>query len=49
MQEEQIILGVDPGTTIMGFGLIAITQKSMRLIQMHDRLGVGTEIQKTLI
>ena len=36
MQEEQIILGVDPGTTIMGFGLIAITQKSMRLIQMHE-------------
>src|SRR6056300_967317 len=36
MQEERIILGVDPGTTIMGFGLIAITQKSMRLIQMHE-------------
>ena len=36
MQEEQLILGVDPGTTIMGFGLIAITQKSMRLIQMHE-------------
>ena len=36
MQEERIILGVDPGTTIMGFGLIAITQKSMRLIQMNE-------------
>jgi len=36
MQKERIILGVDPGTTIMGFGLIAITEKSMKLIQMHE-------------
>src|SRR6056300_633401 len=36
MQEEQIILGVDPGTTIMGFGLIAVTKSSMRMIQMHE-------------
>ena len=36
MQEEQIILGVDPGTTIMGFGLIAVNQNSMRMIQMHE-------------
>lgn len=36
MQEEQIILGVDPGTTIMGFGIISITPQSMRFIQMHE-------------
>ena len=36
MQEEQIILGVDPGTTIMGFGIIAINKNSMRMIQMHE-------------
>ena len=30
MQEEQIILGVDPGTTIMGFGVIAVNKDSMK-------------------
>ena len=34
--QEQIILGVDPGTTIMGFGIIGITPQSMRFIQMHE-------------
>lgn len=36
MQKEQIILGVDPGTTIMGFGIIGISSQSMRFIQMHE-------------
>jgi|TARA_B110000240_G_C13436172_1_gene425936 crossover junction endodeoxyribonuclease RuvC len=36
MQNEQIILGIDPGTTIMGFGLIKTTKTSMELIQMHE-------------
>ena len=36
MQGEQIILGIDPGTTIMGFGLIKTTKTSMELIQMHE-------------
>ena len=36
MPNEQIILGVDPGTTIMGFGLIKTTITSMELIQMHE-------------
>ena len=36
MQEEQIILGVDPGTTIMGFGVIAVNKNSMKMIQMHE-------------
>ena len=36
MQGEQIILGIDPGTTIMGFGLIKTNKTSMELIQMHE-------------
>jgi crossover junction endodeoxyribonuclease RuvC len=36
MEEHNIILGIDPGTTIMGFGLIKTTQKEMELIQMHE-------------
>ncbi len=29
-----IILGIDPGTTVMGFGLIEVSGQSMRLIDM---------------
>ena len=36
MSEEKIILGIDPGTTIMGFGLIRISKKEMQFIQMHE-------------
>ena len=36
MVEDKIILGIDPGTTIMGFGLIKTTKNSMELIQMHE-------------
>ena len=36
MQQEQIILGVDPGTTIMGFGIIAVNKDSIKMIQMHE-------------
>ena len=36
MEEQNIILGIDPGTTIMGFGLIKTTSKEMELIQMHE-------------
>jgi len=36
MGEHNIILGIDPGTTIMGFGLIRTTKKEMELIQMHE-------------
>ena len=35
MQGEQIILGIDPGTTIMDIGLIKTTNTSMELIHMH--------------
>ncbi|MCM4155442.1 crossover junction endodeoxyribonuclease RuvC [Gramella sp. AN32] len=33
---EKIILGIDPGTTIMGFGLIKIENKQMSFIQMNE-------------
>jgi crossover junction endodeoxyribonuclease RuvC len=36
MNEHSIILGIDPGTTIMGFGLIKTTKSDMELIQMHE-------------
>jgi len=31
---DKIILGIDPGTTIMGYGLIQIKEKKMELLQM---------------
>ncbi|MDP3313267.1 crossover junction endodeoxyribonuclease RuvC [Lutibacter sp.] len=36
MSSEKIILGIDPGTTIMGFGLIKIVNKNMELIQIGE-------------
>ncbi len=36
MQTERIILGIDPGTTIMGFGLIKVKNKNMELIQLDE-------------
>ncbi|NEW79546.1 MAG: crossover junction endodeoxyribonuclease RuvC [Gelidibacter sp.] len=36
MSTEKIILGIDPGTTIMGFGLIKIVNKKMELIRMDE-------------
>ena len=38
MSTERIILGIDPGTTIMGFGLIKVTKKKMEFIQMNELL-----------
>ena len=38
MSKERIILGVDPGTTIMGFGLIKIVGKKMEFLQMNELL-----------
>ena len=34
MQTDKIILGIDPGTTIMGYGLIHVKGKKMELINM---------------
>jgi len=35
---ENIILGIDPGTTIMGFGLIKVVDKKMEFLQMNELL-----------
>jgi crossover junction endodeoxyribonuclease RuvC len=36
LSNERIILGVDPGTTIMGFGLIRVVNKKMEFIQLNE-------------
>jgi len=33
---EKIILGIDPGTTIMGFGLIKVIGKEMQFLQLNE-------------
>ena len=33
---ERIILGIDPGTTIMGFGLIEVKKGQMQLVQLNE-------------
>lgn len=36
MQQDRIILGIDPGTTIMGFGLIRVVNKKMEFLQLNE-------------
>ena len=36
MKTEKIILGIDPGTTVMGFGIIQITGNKLKLILMDE-------------
>ena len=36
MSNERIILGIDPGTTIMGFGLIRVVNKKMEFVQLNE-------------
>ncbi len=36
MDSEKIILGIDPGTTIMGFGLIKVVKKNMQFLQLNE-------------
>ena len=38
MADEKIILGIDPGTTIMGFGLIRVVGKKMEFMQLNELL-----------
>lgn len=38
MASEKIILGIDPGTTVMGFGLIKVAGKNMQFLQMNELL-----------
>jgi len=33
---DKIILGIDPGTTIMGFGLIKVVGKEMEFLQLNE-------------
>ena len=36
LKTEKIILGIDPGTTIMGFGLIKVVGKQMQFLQLNE-------------
>jgi len=36
MQVEKIILGIDPGTTIMGFGIISVNKQKIKLVSIHE-------------
>ncbi len=36
LSTEKIILGIDPGTTIMGFGLIKVVDKKIELIRLDE-------------
>lgn len=36
MNKERIILGIDPGTTIMGFGVIKVINKKMEFLQLNE-------------
>ena len=36
MQNEKIILGIDPGTTIMGYGIIKATSNAMTFLQLNE-------------
>jgi crossover junction endodeoxyribonuclease RuvC len=35
-KKDRIILGIDPGTTIMGFGLIKVVEKKMFFLQLNE-------------
>lgn len=35
---EKIILGIDPGTTVMGFGILEVKGKTMKVIVMEELL-----------
>ena len=38
MAKERIILGIDPGTTIMGFGIIKVVGNEMFFVQLNELL-----------
>lgn len=38
MTTERIILGIDPGTSVMGFGIIKIVRKQLHFVQMNALL-----------
>lgn len=46
---SKIILGIDPGTTVMGYGLIAINGNSLQLIEMSIlKLGTKKDVYERL-
>lgn len=36
VESEKIILGIDPGTAVMGFGLISVKKSRMEMISIHE-------------
>ncbi|MDR0228945.1 MAG: crossover junction endodeoxyribonuclease RuvC [Flavobacteriaceae bacterium] len=38
MTVDRVILGIDPGTNIMGFGLIRVVNKKMEFLQLNELL-----------
>ncbi|MEM6893442.1 MAG: crossover junction endodeoxyribonuclease RuvC [Bacteroidota bacterium] len=38
MAQEKIILGIDPGTTVMGFGIVRVVGKQLQFVQMNELL-----------
>lgn len=36
MEAEKIILGIDPGTAVMGFGIISVVRNSIELVSIHE-------------
>ena len=36
MPKEKIILGIDPGTTVMGYGLIKVVNNKMHFMQLNE-------------
>ncbi|PIE49800.1 MAG: crossover junction endodeoxyribonuclease RuvC [Flavobacteriales bacterium] len=36
MKTEKIILGIDPGTSVMGYGLIKVHDKQMQFMQLNE-------------
>ncbi|MEC4112578.1 crossover junction endodeoxyribonuclease RuvC [Myroides pelagicus] len=36
MEIDRVILGIDPGTNIMGFGVIRIVKKKMEFLQLNE-------------
>ena len=36
MISEKIILGIDPGTTVMGFGIISVKKGKMEMVSIHE-------------
>jgi crossover junction endodeoxyribonuclease RuvC len=36
MQAEKIILGIDPGTSVMGFGIISVIKGKMKLVAIDE-------------